>query len=782
MPRKRYGKTGGRAFAAVSPSAGWKQNAALRWVLFLLFVGLFYVSLAPRFVPPTYDIRLGAVSDRDIRAPRQEIDEEATIRAREAAAERVQTVYTIVSVRNETLVDEMFRRIDQLNRDEVLSTDDKVDIYRREFPSKLDQHVDAFIQANAGTDTYSPELLQEMRRSVLEQKYAIPEETFYKLPRLTSAQIAEMRLVARDVVRQIMSSPLSDAESARTQVAELVNASPLSLTIEREVVQELARYAITPNRFADEAATEAARKEAMENTPPVVIKQGDVIVGKGQVITEDVYALLEKFNLLKEKKTYLPQVGVIVMSLLLGGALYGYGRLSAEPGGAARTWTNMHWLMLLTIFALNALLMHLTALARGDGWTLLVYAAPVATGSMLVTLLLGSHWGLASSVAFSVLAAAILNVEQETLFDFRYGLMGLAVCLTAVFAVHRASQRFTLLKAGFLVGLAGALAAVAMMMAAPEPDTGKMLQAAGFAMAGGLLTAVLVIGLMPFFESLFGVLSALKLVELSNPNHPLLRRLLTEAPGTYHHSLMVGNLAEAAAEAVGANGLLCRVGSFYHDVGKTKRPRYFIENQNGGENPHDRLDPKVSAGIIIAHARDGAEMLKAYRLPKPIRDIAEQHHGTTLLKYFYQKMLQEAEAKGAEPEWSEADFRYPGPKAQSKEAAIVGIADSVEAAVRSLKHPTVEQIKGIIGKIIKERLDDGQLSECDLTLRELDTIANSMLETVIGMFHSRIDYPEDHALQRRKEGEAGAEAEAATASAPASEQAQAWPKERRAWR
>src|SRR5690606_14551603 len=215
MPRKRYGKTGGRAFAAVSPSAGWKQNAALRWVLFLLCVGLFYVSLAPRFVPPTYDIRLGAVSDRDIRAPRQEIDEEATIRAREAAAERVQTVYTIVSVRNETLVDEMFRRIDQLNRDEVLSTDDKVDIYRREFPSKLDQHVDAFIQANAGTDTYSPELLQEMRRSVLEQKYAIPEETFYKLPRLTSAQIAEMRLVARDVVRQIMSSPLSDAESAR---------------------------------------------------------------------------------------------------------------------------------------------------------------------------------------------------------------------------------------------------------------------------------------------------------------------------------------------------------------------------------------------------------------------------------------------------------------------------------------------------------------------------------------------------------------------------------------
>jgi hypothetical protein len=778
MSRKRYGKTtGGRVSLVASPAGGWKQSNALRWLLFLLFVGLFYVSLAPRFVPPTYDIRLGAVSDRDIRAPRQEIDEEATIRAREAAAERVQTVFTIVSVRNESLVDDIFRRIDQLNRDEVLATDEKVDIFRRELPMKLDQHVDAFIQNNRGTDTYSPQLLEEVRRSVLEQKYAIPEETYYKLPRLTSAQIAEMRLVARDVVRQIMSSPLSDAESARTQVAELVNASPLSLTIEREVVQELARYAITPNRFADEAATETARKEAMDSTPPVIIKQGDVIVRKGQAITEDVYALLEKFNLLKEKKTYLPQIGVLLMSLLLGAALYGYGRLTAAAGGAVRGWTNMHWLMLLTIFALNALLMHLAALSRGDGWSLLVYAAPVATGSMLVTLLLGSHWGLASSVVFAVLAAAVLNVEQETLFDFRYGLLGLVVCFTAVFAVHRASQRFTLLKAGFLVGVTGTLAVLAMMLVAPDPNTGKMLQAAGFGMAGGLLTSILVIGLMPFFESMFGVLSALKLVELSNPNHPLLRRLLTEAPGTYHHSLMVGNLAEAAAEAVGANGLLCRVGSFYHDVGKTKRPRYFIENQNGGENPHDRLAPKVSAGIIIAHARDGAEMLKSYRLPKPIRDIAEQHHGTTLLKYFYQKMLREAREEGTEPEWSEADFRYPGPKAQSKEAAIVGIADSVEAAVRSLQHPTVDQIKGIIGKIIKERLDDGQLSECDLTLRELDTIANSMLETVIGMFHTRIDYPEDHAVQRRKEEETGAEPESSGDAA----EIPARPKERRAW-
>lgn len=269
------------------------------------------------------------------------------------------------------------------------------------------------------------------------------------------------------------------------------------------------------------------------------------------------------------------------------------------------------------------------------------------------------------------------------------------------------------------------------------------LYALGAAFAGGLLTTILVIGLMPFFEVTFGILSALKLVELSNPNHPLLRKLLTETPGTYHHSVMVGNLSEAAAEAIGANGLLCRVGSYYHDIGKTKRPGYFIENQNNIENPHDFIDPKLSKSIIIAHARDGVEMLKDYKLPKPIRDIAEQHHGTTFLHYFHHKALRLAEEQGVEPDFTEADFRYPGPKAQSKEAAVVGIADSVEAAVRSLRKPTVEQVESMIEKIIKSRLDDHQFNECDLTLRELDLVSRTLKETVMGIFHSRIEYPEE---------------------------------------
>jgi putative nucleotidyltransferase with HDIG domain len=207
-------------------------------------------------------------------------------------------------------------------------------------------------------------------------------------------------------------------------------------------------------------------------------------------------------------------------------------------------------------------------------------------------------------------------------------------------------------------------------------------------------------------------------------------------------------LSEAAAESIGADGLLCRVGSYYHDIGKTKRPMYFIENQTNMENPHDRIDPNLSKSIITAHPREGVEMLKDHKIPKPIREIAQQHHGTTLLHYFYHKALKLdklAEGEAAAKQISEEEFRYPGPKAQSKEAAIVGIADSVEAAVRSLRNPTLEQIDTMVNKIIKSRLDDGQFNECDLTLKELDTIEKTLNETLLGIFHSRIEYPSEQA-------------------------------------
>ncbi len=614
-------------------AAGWKNSAAMRWLLLLLFVFLFYFSLAPRIVPETYDITLNAKADKDIRAPRQEVDEKATLQAQEDAANGVPDMYSIVQLKNEVLVNELFARIEELNMDDQITEADRVDIFRRVIPERVDQYVASFVISSRNSEAYSAELLAEMQRVVAAQKYAIPEETYYKIPRMSPEQLQEMRGVARDVVRRLTIESLANAETGRTKVAELVNASSLSLKTEREIVQELARLAITPNKFYDKKETETARMKAKENTPQVVIKQGDIVVKKGQVISEALYEKLDGMGLLQERKNYWPQLGTLLLSVILTLALYVYGELTSASTILRKT--NAHWVMLLLIFALNLLFMHLVALTYSADWPFVGYLAPIAMGGMLVTLLLDMHLGLVSSLLFTLLASVILNVEQKFMFDFHYGFVAAVVSFTAVLAIHKASQRSSILKAGIMVSLFGSVAVLALMLINPEPSRSDLLQSVIFMLASGLLTAVLVIGLMPFFEVTFGILSALKLVELSNPNHPLLRKLLTETPGTYHHSLMVGNLSETAAEAVGANGLLCRVGSFYHDVGKTKRPLYFIENQNASGNPHDKLDPKVSASIIVAHARDGADMLKAHKLPKPIRDIAEQHHGSTFLKYFY---------------------------------------------------------------------------------------------------------------------------------------------------
>ncbi|AZN43685.1 HD family phosphohydrolase [Paenibacillus albus] len=723
---------------------GWKHSAAVRWVLMLLFVLLFYFSLAPHVLPETYNIELGKPSDRDIEAPMEIKDEKATLQAQEQAAEQVEPIYSIVALRSEVLLEQIFARMEQLNQDDQVTLENKVSIYRTEIPQLYTDYVDQFVRNNKGNGTYNDTLLDEMAAAVKTQAYRIPEETYYKLPSLSPIQLGDMQQVAVSIVHKLMGDTLREAETARTKVAELVNASSLSERKTREIVQELARYAIMPNKFLDKQATNDARVAAKENTPPVVIKQGDIIVHKGEIVSKEMYDRLSSIGLLQTKKTYWPQLGLLLLSVLFTIVIYSYLEKAAGLSGGTRTkYSNTQLVMLLLIYVLNIVAMQIIDLTQTQSMPYVGYLAPTAMGAMLIVLLLDIQLAVVSSFLFAIMGSVIFNMDSGRTFDFNYGFTTAVISFAAIFAIHRASQRSTILKAGIMVSLFGSASVLAILLLGELPDKNEIIMTVAFAFASGLLTAILVVGLMPFFEVTFGILSALKLVELSSPNHPLLRKLLTETPGTYHHSVMVGNLSESAAEAIGANGLLCRVGSFYHDIGKTKRPSYFIENQTNIENPHDSIEPKLSKSIIIAHARDGVEMLRAHKLPRPIRDIAEQHHGTTFLKYFYHKAYKLAEEAGIEPDFTEDDFRYPGPKAQSKEAAIVGIADCVEAAVRSLRSPTVDQIESMINKIIKSRLDDDQFNECDITLKELEKIAQTLKETVIGIFHSRIEYPED---------------------------------------
>ncbi|MBM7565651.1 HD family phosphohydrolase [Paenibacillus sacheonensis] len=740
MPNQQTGENEGKSIGW----SGWKNSAAVRWLLLLLFVLLFYFSLASHVLPKTYNIQLNKASDRDIEAPMEIKDEKATLQAQEHAAEQVEPIYSIVALRSETLLEQVFARMEQLNQDDQVTLENKVSIYRSEIPQMYVDYVDQFVRLNKGNGTYNDSLLEEMANVVKQQTYRIPEETFYKMPQLTPAQLGDMQVVAVSIVHKLMGDSLREAETARTKVAELVNASALSERKTREIVQELARYAIMPNKFLDKQATNDARVAAKENTPPVVFGQGDIIVHKGEVVSKEMYDRLSSFGLLQTKKNYWPQLGLLLFSVLFLIVIYGYLEKATNLSGGTRTgYSNAQLTMLLLIYALNILSMSIIELTQTQTMPYVGYLAPTAMGAMLIVMLLDVQLAVVSSFLFAIMGSIIFNTESGRIFDFDYGFTTAVVSFAAIFAIHRASQRSTILKAGIMASLFGSASVLAIILLGELPAKSDLIMTVAFAFASGLLTAILVVGLMPFFEVTFGILSALKLVELSNPNHPLLRKLLTETPGTYHHSVMVGNLSEAAAEAIGANGLLCRVGSFYHDIGKTKRPSYFIENQTNYENPHDSIEPKLSKSIIIAHARDGVEMLRNHKLPKPIRDIAEQHHGTTFLKFFYVKAVKLAEEAGEEPDFTEDDFRYPGPKAQSKEAAIVGIADSVEAAVRSMRSPTMEQVETMIHKIIKGRLDDGQFNECDLTLKELEKIAQTLKETIIGIFHSRIEYPED---------------------------------------
>ncbi|MDG0871449.1 HDIG domain-containing protein [Paenibacillus thiaminolyticus] len=721
--------------------SGWKYSVGVRFLLFFLITLLFYLSLAPSVLPEKFDIEVNVRSEKDIIAPIQIPDKKATLKAQDQAAERVQPIYDIISLRNERLSDSIFDRIEQLNSDETISYSQKVDVFRREIPEMVKDHIRQFLTTGRNTNTYSNVMLEEISKRLEEQTYRIPEETYIKIARLTREDITEMKSVARELVSKLMSDAVPEAAIARAKVPEYVNASSLNKRSAREVVQELVRLVITPNKFYDDEATKEAKVQARENTPPVFIKQGDIFVKKGQLITQEMYDLLRENDLLKTEVNYWPQFGLLLLSALFSLVLFMFMRQASHTHFK---FNNVQLLMLLLIFTINIIAVHIIAYSQTEDAVFIGFAAPVAMGVMLITLLIDLPLAYISAVVLSVVASIILNTHQGALFDFHFGFFALVTSYAAIFAIHRASQRSTILKAGIMVCIFGSLTVLTLSMLSGDAlNQRETMLAAAFAFASGLLNAVLVMGLMPFFEVTFGILSALKLVELSNPNHPLLRKLLTETPGTYHHSVMVGNLAEQAAEAIGANGLLCRVGAFYHDIGKTKRPSYFIENQTNMDNPHDFIDPKLSTSIIVAHARDGAEMLKDYKLPKPIRDIAEQHHGTTFLKYFYYKALKLAKEQGKEPDFTEDDFRYPGPKAQSKEAAVVGIADCVEAAVRSLRHPTVEQIESMIQKIIKDRLDDNQFNECDLTLRELDIIGHSLKQTVMGIFHSRIEYPDD---------------------------------------
>jgi putative nucleotidyltransferase with HDIG domain len=417
------------------------------------------------------------------------------------------------------------------------------------------------------------------------------------------------------------------------------------------------------------------------------------------------------------------------------------------------------FLVFSTIFAQLILTKVLFVLCNGDSFRFLKpemagLIAPYAFAPLALSVLLGRNHGLYAAVAVSLWSSVLFGkIDAPVLVT------SLISGFTAVYLTLQVRRRSRLIRAGLGVGAAIWLLSLTFGLIGPinlfaliANDWGMIGVQSALAIGNGIVTATLVGGLLPMLEHLFQVTTDISWLEASDLNHPLLRRMTIEAPGTYHHSLVVANLAEAAAEAIGANATLCRVCSYFHDAGKLVKPEYFTENMSFERNPHDDLAPTMSALIIMAHVKEGVDLALKHKLNQPVIDIIQEHHGTSLIAYFYQRALQQQEDARAGgkimnireediPEVREESFRYPGPKPQTKESAIVSLADVVEGASRSLEKPTPQKIEQLVHELIEERIADGQLDECDLTLGDLRTIMDRFRFTLMTMLHTRIAYP-----------------------------------------
>ncbi|MBC8413271.1 MAG: HDIG domain-containing protein [Nitrospira sp.] len=363
--------------------------------------------------------------------------------------------------------------------------------------------------------------------------------------------------------------------------------------------------------------------------------------------------------------------------------------------------------------------------------SLLIYAIPLATGSMLAALLIDIHTAIVFTVISSLLAGLWLNSPLYSIYVFASG-------LTAAFGIIRCKKRSAIWRAGLAISMVSLLTALIITLYKGDILSISMLYTAGAAVISGIIVATLVSALLPLFEHLFKLTTDISLLELLDLNQPLMRELLVEAPGTYHHSIIVGNLAEAAAEAVGVNPLLARVSAYYHDIGKIKMPEYFIENQITSISKHDKLAPRMSSLILLSHVKEGVELGRQYNLPKEIIDIIQQHHGSSVQTFFYQKAKESHNAATPLPE---EDFRYPGPKPQTRVAALVLMADAVEAASRVLTDTTPARVALLVDRIVNHCFIDGQLDNCELTFKDIREIRSHFVYILTSMYHKRIKYP-----------------------------------------
>lgn len=663
-----------------------KNSSLIRWIIVVSSFVLSFAIILGVSVPESYDYRTGDICEADIYAPREIEDSATTNRRREAAAAQVAPQYKIdydLTGDAEEKIQQLFASVSQV-RAMNITLEGKIQFMAGDLKVSLD------------SDTLSLLLCME------------PEE------------LSSFSSIVRAVFAYVMDKGVSDTSAAMEEMSAQLESK--GVTGETKTAAEaILNNFVRINQVYDEELTQAEKEKAMSMVEPAVYKKNQIILRRGEVITDDQIALLSDIGLLKGERSISKKYALATFLFLgfiyLIGAYYIRRRKSEMRTGKL--------LLLLLLPLLMLVILMLSSHVSG----IYAYLIPIPVGAVLVATFIDMELSLVTNIYICSAAAVMLGRGEEFLIAMMlYSFVG-AVIFKKVAGLSGYA------KAMLAMVITGAVAA---MMAALF--AGKSIEEAVryllYGAANGLLTSVIIIGTTPVFENIFNIATPFKLNDLGNPEKPLLKRLMFEAPGTYHHSLMVGNLAEAACIRIGADNQLARVGAYYHDIGKLKRPDYFFENQMG-VNPHDALMPSESADVLRGHVYYGLEIAKQYRLPPDIRDIIAQHHGTTLAGIFYNK------AKELDPDAKEDDYRYPGPKPESKEAGIVMLADSCEAAVRSLDEKDEASIRAMVTKIVRGKMTDGQLDSCNLSFRELGEIIDAFVTMQESYFHKRIKYDKE---------------------------------------
>jgi len=666
--------------------------ATARMYVFVIVTGILTAVALLLSPPATVGYNVGTLADRQVRAPRSVafVSEALTEAERERAAAAVPKVYT----RNPAVI--------AGSRD------------------RMAQAVAAIGRVRADTAQTREQRITSLTRLT---EVSISSQV---APLIVDMTAAEWDVVSKEVDNALRTLYQPGIRSEQLDAARDASATalPPAWTDRQKVVgAALVRQFVDSDVALDEIQTASGQQAARSAVAPVQVQvlAGEVVVREGTVVSALDVEKLRALGLVNTGIDWQGAVGLTLWAVLIAAVLALFvARYATEA------WNDDRKMILV---ALSLLALTVTARALVPSHTLIVYFIPFAAAAMIITVLVGGRTAVATQIAGALHVGILSGQVDLVAYVLVPALLGMA-------AVHRATTAREFMAGAGSVALGNLGVVASFTLVGQSTDPVGVAQLAVAALVSGAGAGLLAFAGMAIFGHLFRITTVFELRELADPNHPLLRQLLLRTPGTYHHSLLVANLAERAAEVIGADPLVARVGAYYHDIGKMRNPSAFIENQTG-TNPHDELDPIVSAGIVAAHVRDGLALADRYHLPPMIREMIPAHHGTAVVKYFFQL----AQQRGHNPD--EASFHYPGPRPRTKEAGIVMLADGTEASVRSLAEKKPETIRAMVEKIVSERLAEGQLDDCDLTLRDIQDIKNAFCELLLGVYHERIPYPED---------------------------------------